>query len=190
MEIANNPDLYIRWLRSRLLGGIWSLHPAGLQGYGLQLLASEAFTLNVEYRGVIKYSVQRTQQGIVLIEVTSPVRGMLVAGKYNIEVAFLVVSPVNQIEEQPGILFIELTVPHLVNNQTGRTHQTIEHRGFLASSSGSGELVPQLRHLNEIGLYSSLATRIAKSLRKMCLAGSSRTNERQIPVGIDGRQGR
>ena len=96
---------------------------------------------------------------------------MLVAGKYNIEVAFLVVSPVNQIEEQPGILFIELTVPHLVNNQTGRTYQTIEHRGFLASPSGSGELVPQLRHLNEIGLYSSLATRIAKSLRKMCLAG-------------------
>ena len=67
---------------------------------------------------------------------------MLVAGKHNIEVALLVVPPVNQIEEQPGILFIELTVSHLVNNQAGRSHQSIEYRGFLTGSSGGGELVP------------------------------------------------
>ena len=77
-------------------------------------------------------------------------RGVLVAGEDDIEVAFLVVSPVNQIEEQPGILFIELTVPHLVNNQARRTHKAIQHGCFLSCTPGSGELVPQLGHLNEV----------------------------------------
>ena len=48
-------------------------------------------------------------------------RRMLVAGEYDIEVAFLIVSPVNQVKEQPGILLVELTVTHLMNNQAGRT---------------------------------------------------------------------
>ena len=42
---------------------------------------------------------------------------VLVAGKYNIEVAFLVVSPVNQVKEQPGILLVELTLTNLVNSK-------------------------------------------------------------------------
>ena len=87
---------HIRFLRSRLLGGIRSFHPAGLQSHSFQLLSSETLALNGEHCSIIKDPVQSTQQGIVLIEVASPVRGMLVAGKYNIEVAFLVVSPVNQ----------------------------------------------------------------------------------------------
>lgn len=86
MEIANNPDMYIRFLRSRLLGGIRSFHPTGLQSHSSQLLSSETLALNGEHCSIIKDPVQSTQQGIVLIEVASPVRGMLVAGKYNIEV--------------------------------------------------------------------------------------------------------
>lgn len=150
----------------------------------------ETLALNGEHRGISKDPVKSTQQGIVLIEVASPVRRVLVAGEDDIEVALFVVPPVNQIKEQPGILLIELTVSYLVNNQAGRPNQTIEYGGFLTGPSGSGELVPQLGHLNEIGLYSSLATFIAKSLRKMCLTGSGWTNECQVPVGIDGRQGR
>ena len=115
-EIANNPDWFIRFLRCGRLGGIRSLYSAGLQCNGLQPFSSEAFTLNVEYCGIVKDPVQGAQQGVILIEVGSPVGRMLVTGKYNIEVAFFVVSPVNQVEEQPGILLVELTVPHFINN--------------------------------------------------------------------------
>lgn len=139
----------------------------------------------LNYRGIIKDPVQGTEQGVVLIEIAAPVGRVLVAGEHNIEVAFLVVSPVNQIKEQPGVLFVELTVAHLVNNQAGRTHQAVENRCFLAGPSGGGKLVPQFRHLNEIGLYSTLAAFIAKSLRQMGLAGSGRANECQIPVSVD-----
>ena len=66
----------------------------------------------------------------------------------------------------------------------------MEYRGFLAGPSGGSELVPQLRHLNEIGFNASLTALISKSLRKMCLTGSGWANECQVPVGIDGRQGR
>ena len=33
-EIANNPDWYVRFLQSRRLGGIRSLHSTSLQGNG------------------------------------------------------------------------------------------------------------------------------------------------------------
>lgn len=186
-EIASNPDWYIRFLQYGLFGGIRGLHPAGLQGNGFQLFTPEAFALNVEYRGIIKDPVQGTQQGIVLIEVASPVRGVLVAGEYNIEVALLVVPPVNQIKEQAGILLAKFTVPYLVNNQTGRTHKAIQYGCFLSCTPGSGELVPQLGHLNEVSFNASLAALITECLCQMGLAGSRRANECKVSVSIDGR---
>ena len=84
----------------------WGLHFAGLQCDGLQALSSETFALNVEYRGDVKDPVQGTQQGVVLIEVASPMGRVLVAGKDDIEVTLLVVPPVNEIEEQSGIFLI------------------------------------------------------------------------------------
>ena len=89
------------------------------------MFSPEAFALNVEYRGVIKDPVQRTQQRIVFVEVATPLRRALVAGEYNVEVAFLVVSPVNQVKEQPCILLVKLTVAHFVYNQAGGAHQTV-----------------------------------------------------------------
>jgi hypothetical protein len=62
-----------------------------LQSDGLQPLSSETFTLNIEYCGIVKDPVQGAQQGVVLIEVCSPVGRMLVASKNNIEVTFFVV---------------------------------------------------------------------------------------------------
>ena len=84
-EIANNPDWYVRFLQSRRLGGIRSLHSTGLQGNGFQFLAPEALALNVEYRGIIKDPVQGTEQGVVLIEIAAPVGRVLVAGEHNIK---------------------------------------------------------------------------------------------------------
>lgn len=112
-------------------------------------------------------------------------RGVLVAGEHDVEVAFLVVSPVNQIKEQPGILLVELTVAHLINNRAGRPHQAIENGCFLSGSPGGGEFVPQLGHLNEIGLNPPLTAFIPKGLGQMGLAGSCWTNECQVSVGID-----
>ena len=77
-----------------------------------------SFRLDVEYRGIVKDPVQGTQQGVILV-----------------------VPAVNEVEEQPGILLVELTVTHLVNNQAGRTHQAIECRCFLTGSSCCSELV-------------------------------------------------
>ena len=115
-EIANNPDWFVRILRCRCLGRSRCLHSAGLQRNGLQPLSPEAFALNIEYCGIVKDPVQGAQQGGVLIEVCSPVGRMLVASKNNIEVTFFVVPPVNQVKEQPGILFIKFTVTNFVNN--------------------------------------------------------------------------
>ena len=107
------------------------------------MLATEAFSFNIEYRGIIKDPVQRAQQCIVFVEVAAPLGGVLVAGKHDVEVAFLVVSPVNQIKEQPCILLVELTVAYLINNQAGRAYHSVEDRSLLADASGSSELVPQ-----------------------------------------------
>ena len=150
-------------LRRKDLSRARCLRPAGLQRNGLQVFAT-VFTLNVEYRGIVKDPVQRTQQSIILVEIAAPLRKELVAGEHNVEAAFFVVSSVNQVKEQPGIL--------------------------LASLSGGSELVPQLRHLNEIGLNSPFAALVAKSLSQMSLACFGRANECQILVGIDGGQRR
>lgn len=69
--------MYIRFLRSRLLGGIRSFHPAGLQSHSFQLLSSETLALNGEHCSIIKDPVPSTQQGIVLIEVPLQCEGCL-----------------------------------------------------------------------------------------------------------------
>ena len=115
-EIANNPDWFVRILRCRCLGRSWCLHSAGLQSNGLQLLAPEAFALYVEYRGIVKNPVQGTQQSIILVKVGPPMGRVFVAGEDDVEVAFFVVPSVNQVEEQPSILLVELTVPNFINN--------------------------------------------------------------------------
>ena len=106
-----------------------------MQCNGLQLLSPEAFTLNVEYRSIVKDPVQG-QQCVILVEVGSPMVRVLVTGEYNVEVTFFVVSPINQIEEQPGILLVELAVPNFINNQAGRTDEAVEDGCFLTCPSG------------------------------------------------------
>ena len=83
--------------------------------------------MDVEHHGVIKDSVQRTEQDVFLIEVFPPQRRAPVAGKDNVVDPFLVVAPVNQVKEQPGILFIKFTVANLINNEAGRPDETIKH---------------------------------------------------------------
>ena len=52
---------------------------------------------------IVKDAVQRTQQGSVFLKILAPESRVLVAGEDHIETAFFVVSPVNQVKEQPGI---------------------------------------------------------------------------------------
>ena len=153
------------------------------------MLSPEALAADVEDGSCIKDPVECAQQGVLLVEVLPPQGRVAVAGEDDVVSPFLVVAPVNQVEEQPGILLIELTVPNFVNNQAGRAYQTIENGCFLACPSSGGELISQLGHLNKIGFNAPLTALIAKSLSQMRLAGSGRANECQVPVGIDGRQG-
>ena len=177
-------------LGGRGLFRLRGLYSAGLQGEGFQAFAAVALALDVEHDGIVKYPVQGTQQGIVLVEVGFPLRRVLVAGEDDVAAALFVVPPVNQVEEQPGVLLVELAVAYLINNETGGTNQSIQYGRLFTGPAGGGELVPQLGHLNEIGLDASLTAFIPKCLSQMGLAGSGRANEGQIPAGIDGRQRR
>ena len=102
------------------------LNFAGLQRDRFQLLSPEAFATQLKYRGVVKDTVKRAEQGRVLVKILSPKRGILVARKYHVEVAFLVVSPVNQIKEQTCILPVKGTVTYFVHDQTTGTYQSAE----------------------------------------------------------------
>ena len=107
-----------------------------MQGKGFQLLAPETLALQVEYKRFIKDSVESTEQRIIFVEISAPVHRVFVAGKDDIVVSFFVVPPVNQIKEQPCVLFVEFTVANLINYQTGWPHQAVENRGFLSGSPG------------------------------------------------------
>lgn len=75
---------------------------------------------------------------------------VLVAGEDDIEATFFVVSPVNQVEEQSGILPVELTAAYLINNQARWTHEAVENSGFLSSPPFLSKLIVierQCRHL-------------------------------------------
>ena len=91
-----------------------------------QLLASEALSTQLKYSGVVKDAVQRTQQSSVFLKIFAPEGWVLVASEDHIKTAFFVVTPVNQVKEQSGILLVKSTVANLVNNQTRRAHKAIE----------------------------------------------------------------
>ena len=103
-------------LDSRVLFRIRGLYSAGLQGQGFQAFATVALTLDVEHDCVVKDPVLGAQQDIVLVKGGVPLGRVPVAGEDDVVAARLVVSPVDHIEEQPGVLLVELTVAHLINN--------------------------------------------------------------------------
>src|SRR5699024_11484249 len=97
---------------------------ACLQRNGLQFLSPETFTTQLKHSSIVKDAVQRTQQGSVFLKILAPESWVLVAGEDHIETAFFVVSPVNQVEKQPGILFVIGTVANLVNYHDSGSHMT------------------------------------------------------------------
>ena len=106
------------------LSRLHALHAVGLQEYVVQLLSAEALAPNIEDRSIVKDAVKGAQEGIVLVECFSPAARALVAGKDNVVIALLVVPSVNKIEEEPGVLLVELAMANLVNNEAGRTDET------------------------------------------------------------------
>lgn len=70
----------------------------------VQFLSPETFTTQLKHSSIVKDAVQRTQQGSVFLKILAPESRVLVAGEDHIETAFFVVSPVNQVKEQPGKL--------------------------------------------------------------------------------------
>ena len=78
------------------------------------------------------------------MEVLSPQGRIPVAGEDDVVGPFLVVAPVNQVEEEPGVLLVELTVANLINDEAGGPHETGEHGGRLLCPAGGGELVTEL----------------------------------------------
>lgn len=63
---------------------------SGMERNALQPFASETLAPDVEDRGIVKDTVQSAQERVVFIEVLSPERRALVAGKDQIESALLV----------------------------------------------------------------------------------------------------
>ena len=61
------------------------------------------FASIIKYGSFIKYSVQCTQQGIVLIKCVATLSQIFIVGENDIEIAFLVLAPDNQIKEDPAV---------------------------------------------------------------------------------------
>ena len=80
-------------------------------------------------------------------------------------------------------------MPDLVNDEAGRTDEAGEHGSRLLRPPGSGELVAELRRLDEIGFQTVLAAFVAESLSQVRFARSSWANEGQVPVGVDESEG-
>lgn len=98
-----------------------------LQSIGLQPFPPKALAVDVEHRSIIENPVKSTEQRILFIEILSPQGRASVAGEDDIISSLLVVPPVDEIEEQPCILLVELTVSDLINNETGRSNETGQH---------------------------------------------------------------
>ena len=145
--------------------------------------------MDVEHGGVIEDPVKSAEKRVLLIEVLSPQGRTPVAGEDDIICPFLVVPPVDEVKEEPCVLLVELAVSDLVDNETGRADKAGQHGRRLLRSPSCGELVPELRGLNEIGLQPVLAAFITESLSKMRLPGPGRADKSEIPVGIDRSQG-
>lgn len=98
----------------------------------------------LEKQCIVEDPVQRTQQGVVFIELVPPCSGHGVAGEDHVEASFLVVPAVHKVEEQPGVLGIEDTVPDFIDDQTGRLDQVADHLSFIAEPPGRREHVVEL----------------------------------------------
>ena len=114
--------------------------------------------------------------------------GISVVGEDHIVVAFFVVAAVNEVKEQPCALFVKGTVPDLVNDEAGRSYQSVEAGICLSGTSGGSKTVTQFRRLYEIRLHTVLAAGVSERLRQMRLSRPGRTDESQIAVSIDGCQ--
>ena len=108
------------------------------------MLSPEALAVDVKDGGSVKDPVECAQQGVLLVEVLPPQGRIPVAGEDDVVSPFLVVAPVNQVKEEPGVLLVELTVANLINDETGGPHETGEHGGRFLCPAGCGELVPEL----------------------------------------------
>ena len=79
--------------------------------------------------------------------ILTPERAIAVAREDDVVRALLVVAPVNHVEEEPGVFFVEVATPNLINDETGRPHEIRDRsRRFLRPPS-VGELVPQFGYL-------------------------------------------
>ncbi len=90
-------------LVSQQLNGLYF---ASLYRNCIQFLPVETLVPQLEYRSFIKDAVQRTQKCRVLIKVLTPESRIFVAGENHVKIAVLVVATVDQVKEQPRILFI------------------------------------------------------------------------------------
>ena len=95
------------------------LYFASLYRNCIQFLPAEALAPQLEYRSFIKDAVQRTQKCRALIKVLTSESRIFVAGENHVKIAFLVVAAVDQVKEQPRILFIEFAMADLINDQAG-----------------------------------------------------------------------
>lgn len=75
--------------------------------------------MDIEHRGVIEDPVKGAKKGSFLVEIFSPQGRASIAGEDDVVGSLFVVAPVNQIKEQTCVLFIELTMSNLINNETG-----------------------------------------------------------------------
>ena len=123
-----------------------------MQGYVLEMLSSVTVTADIEDGSVIEYPIQCTQEIVIVAEVVLPQRRVLVASEYDVVASLAVVSPVDHVEEKPGVFLVEFTMAYLINDQTCRLDQPVQAGSFSTVPAGRNETVTQFRHFDEICL--------------------------------------
>ena len=100
------------------------------------------------------------------------------------------VTTINDVKEQPGVLFVKDVVTDLVNDETCRFYQPVDDGTGSSILPGIFKALVQFTGLEEIGLQFIHAARSAKSHGQMGLSQTGRTDEREILSGIHGRKRR
>lgn len=139
----------------------------------------------VEDHDVVKDPAHRAPEGVVLREAPPPELRLLVAGEDDIEVPIFVVPPVYHVEEQPGVLRVEVAVADLVDDEARGLDEGADGPVLAAVFSGLGQDVVQLRHLDEVRLHHPPAAFVAECHREMCLPRTGRPDEGGVPMGVE-----
>lgn len=134
--------------------------------------------------GLVPKPVDRAFQRVFLVEQVRPFGQVLVAGKDDAS-GLLGADPVDQLEEQQGLVVVEPAVSDLVDDEAGMLGKPVQQPARRPTDQGLVELVLQLVHLDEVRLDLVAAALVPDGHGEVRLAGSRRPDHDHVPLRAD-----